>query len=315
MMLCIHYRGRERALSILASWWQSQWAGHHHHHQPGAGSGEHIALPLVDAVTSAASWWWQRQSRAWWFVIRVKHVEVSQHNAFTYFVARGFHPVGSDQRAYVIRHSVPAAGGRALHQVHPVHSSQQKELKSISSAKVMCSCSWVNKNGNDFITIISSSRWWKWKVSPVCAVSGLTKPRESSRRPENRREAQRSLEKPWENPRRPEKPLEASRRTKETRESSTGGFSGHFEFREGSLSALLFVCLPPAPQKIMVEMLRNHTEVKPGAFSTLLDFTLLLPQFSFKYLLLLLSSIGYNIHLHYMIFFALHWTLKSGYVE
>ena len=165
------------------------------------------------------------------------------------------------------------------------------------------------KSFNDFITIISSSRWWKWKVSPVCAVSGLTngnfnfnikKPRESSRRPENRREAQRSLEKPWENPRRPEKPLEASRRTEETRESSTGGFSGHFEFREGSLSALLFVCLPPAPQKIMVEMLRNHTEVKPGAFSTLLDFTLLLPQFSFKYLLLL-SSIGYNIHLHYMI--------------
>ena len=188
----------------------------------------------------------------------------------------------------------------------PLISSQQKELKSISSAKVMCSCSWVNKNGNDFITIISSSRWWKWKVSPVCAVSGLTngnfnfnikKPRESSRRPENRREAQRSLEKPWENPRSLKQPREASRRPEKTWESSTWGF---YEFREGSLSALLFVCLPPAPQKIMVEMLRNHTEVKPGAFSTLLDFTLLLPQFSFKYLLLL-SSIGYNIHLHYMI--------------
>ena len=103
----------------------------------------------------------------------------------------------------------------------PLISSQQKELKSISSAKVMCSCSWINKNGNNFITIISSSRWWKWKVSPVCAVSGLTngnsnfnikKPRESSRRPENRREAQRSLKKPWENPRRHEKPREASRR-------------------------------------------------------------------------------------------------------
>ena len=126
-------------------------------------------------------------------------------------------------------------------------------------------------------------------MSPVCTVSGLTngsfnfnikKLIESSRRPKNRQEATRKPEK--------------------TRESFTGGFSGHSEFREGSLSALLFVCLPPAPQKIMVEMLRNHTEVKPGAFSTLLDFTLLLPQFSFKYLLLL-SSIGYNKHLHYMI--------------
>ena len=102
----------------------------------------------------------------------------------------------------------------------PLISSQQKELKSISSAKVMCSCSWVNKNGNNFITIISSSRWWKWKVSPVCAVSGLTngnfnfnikKPLELSRRPENRREAQRSLEKPREAMRKPEKTLEASR--------------------------------------------------------------------------------------------------------
>ena len=102
----------------------------------------------------------------------------------------------------------------------PLISSQQKELKSISSAKVMCSWSWVNKNGNNFITIISSSRCWKWKVSPVCAVSGLTngnfnfnikKPRESLRRPENRREAQRSLEKPREAERRPEKTREASR--------------------------------------------------------------------------------------------------------
>jgi len=83
---------------------------------------------------------------SWRFVISW----TSQHNAFTYFVARGFHPVGSDQRAYVIRHSVPAAGGRALHQVHPVHSSQQKELKSISSAKVMCLCSWVNKTEEQF---------------------------------------------------------------------------------------------------------------------------------------------------------------------
>ena len=226
------------------------------------------------------------------------------------FMARGSQPVSDECRPaciYFVRHGVPAARGHALYQVHPVHStSQQKELKSISSAKVMCSCSWVIKNGNNFIIIISSSRWWKWKVSPVCAVSGLTngnfnfnikKPRESSRRPENRREAQRSLEKPWENPRSLKQPREASRRPEKTWESSTWGF---YEFREGSLSALLFVCLPPAPQKIMVEMLRNHTEVKPGAFSTLLDFTLLLPQFSFKYLLLL-SSIGYNIHLHYMI--------------
>ena len=113
----------------------------------------------------------------------------------------------------------------------PLISSQQKELKSISSAKVMCSWSWVNKNGNNFITIISSSRCWKWKVSPVCAVSGLTngnfnfnikKPRESLRRPENRREAQRSLEKPREAARSREKPREAMRKPEKTREASRG---------------------------------------------------------------------------------------------
>ena len=121
--------------------------------------------------------------------------------------------------------------------------------------------------------------------------------RDAPRIVEKPREASRSPEKPREAMRKPEKPQAASRGLEKTRESSTWGFD---EFREGSLSALLFVCLSPAPQQIMVEMLRNHTEVKPGAFSTLLDFTLLLPQFSFKYLLLL-SSIGYNIHLHYMI--------------
>ena len=158
-------------------------------------------------------------------------------------------------------------------------------MVEVKSEPCLC-CLWVDK--------------WKFQFQYQEATRIVETPRESSRIPEKPWEAQRNLEKPWENARRPGKPLEASRRTEETRESSTGGFSGHFEFREGSLSALLFVCLPPAPQKIMVEMLRNHTEVKPGAFSTLLDFTLLLPQFSFKYLLLL-SSIGYNIHLHYMI--------------
>ena len=224
MMLCIHYRGRERALSILASWWQSQWAGHHHHHQPGAGSGEHIALPLVDAVTSAASWWWQRQSPAWWFVIRVKHVEVSQHNAFTYFVARGFHPVGSDQRAYVIRHSVPAAGGRALHQIHPVHSSQQKELKSISSAKVMCSCSWVNKTEEQF--------QHNYFIFQVVEVDKLSEPSLCCLWDDERQfqfqyqKATRSLEETRGDPRSLEQPRAAT-------------ISGHYEFREGSLTALL----------------------------------------------------------------------------
>ena len=147
-----------------------------------------------------------------------------------------------------------------------------------------CLCSlWVDK--------------WKFQYQYQEANRIVETPRESSRIPEKPWEAQRNLEKPWENPRSLKQPREASRRPEKTWESSTWGF---YEFREGSLSALLFVCLPPAPQKIMVEMLRNHTEVKPGAFSTLLDFTLLLPQFSFKYLLLL-SSIGYNIHLHYMI--------------
>ena len=154
----------------------------------------------------------------------------------------------------------------------PLISSQQKELKSISSAKVMCSCSWVNQNGNDFITIFQvvevkseprlCSLWvdkWKFQFQYQEATRIVETPRESSRIPEKPWEAQRNLEKPWENARRPGKPLEASRRTEETQESSTGGFSGHFEFREGSLSALLFVCLPPAPQKIMVEVLRNQT--------------------------------------------------------
>ena len=141
-----------------------------------------------------------------------------QHNAFTLLRGEGF-PTSECRPAciYFVSHGVHAAGGHALHQVQPVHSSQQKELKSISSAKVMCSCSWVIKNGNNFIIIILSSRWWKWKVSPVCAVSGLTngsfnfnikKLIESSRRPENRRESQRSLEKPRETSRSHEKTQE-----------------------------------------------------------------------------------------------------------
>ena len=189
-----------------------------------------------------------------------------QHNAFTLLRGEGF-PTSECRPAciYFVSHGVPAAGGHALHQVQPVHSSQQKELKSISSAKVMCSCSWVNQNGNDFITIFQvvevkseprlCSLWvdkWKFQFQYQEATRIVETPRESSRIPEKPWEAQRNLEKPWENARRPGKPLEASRRTEETQESSTGGFSGHFEFREGSLSALLFVCLPPAPQKIMV---------------------------------------------------------------
>ena len=241
-MLCIHYR--ERALSILASWWQSQWAGHHHHHQPGAGSGEHIALPLVDAVTSAASWWWQRQSRAWWFVIRVKHVEVSQHNAFTYFVARGFHPVGSDQRAYVIRHSVPAAGGRALHQIHPVHSSQQKELKSISSAKVMCSCSWVNKTEEQFqhnCFIFQVVEVDKLSEPSLCCLWDDERQfqfqyQEATRSLGETRRDLRSLKKPRANLSSHEQPQAAPRSLEKV---LLGAISGHYEFREGLLTALL----------------------------------------------------------------------------
>ena len=251
-------------------------------------------------------------------VIRVKcerrWIAQLQHNAFTLLRGEGF-PTSECRPAciYFVSHGVHAAGGHALHQVQPVHSSQQKELKSISSAKVMCSWSWVNKNGNNFITIISSSRWWKWKVSPVCAVSGLTngnsnfnikKPRESSRRPENRREAQRIVEKPWENPRSLKQPREASRRPEKTWESSTWGF---YEFREGSLSALLFVCLPPdsrASENYGLDVKkRNRSKTRsffhvirlycyPNSFSNISD----------------LSLIGYNIHLHYMIVLYIeHW--------
>ena len=160
-------------------------------------------------------------------------------------------------------------------------------MVEVKSEPCLC-CLWVDK--------------WKFQFQYQEATRIVETPRESSR----------SHEKPWENPRSLKQPREASRRPEKTWESSTWGF---YEFREGSLSALLFVCLPPAPQKIMVEMLRNHTEVKPGAFSTLLDFTLLLPQFSFKYLLLL-SSIGYNIQYTFTLHDnALFWTLKSNYVE
>ena len=123
-----------------------------------------------------------------------------------------------------------------------------------------------------------------------------------SRSHENRRDAPRIVEKPREtsrsHERRPEKPLEASRRTEETRESSTVGFSGHFEFREGSLSALLFVCLPPAPQKIMVQMVKERNRSKTRSFFHVIRLYCYPNSFSN---ISDLSSIGYNIHLHYMI--------------
>ena len=138
---------------------------------------------------------------------------------------------------------------------------------------------------------------WKFQFQYQEATRIVETPRELSRSPEKPREAERSLEKPREAMRKHEKPLEASRRTKETRESSTGGFSGHFEFREGSLSALLFVCLPPAPQKIMVEVLRNQTEVKQVASSTLLDFIVTPIQFQMS-LTVVLDWIQYTIYIY-----------------
>ena len=247
------------------------------------------------------------------------------------FMARGSQPVSDECRPaciYFVRHGDPAARGHALYQVHPVHStSQKKELKSISSGKVMCSCSWVIKNGNNFIIIISSSRWWKWKVSPVCAASGLTngsfnfnikKPRESSRRPENRQEAQRSLEKLREALRSPEKPREAMSKPEKTREASRGLEKNRGDprklycrllrtlwiSRRFVISSTVRMFASRASENYSLDVKeRNRSKTRsffhvirlycyPNSFSNISD----------------LSSIGYNIHLHYMILLYIeHW--------
>ena len=213
----------------------------------------------------------------------------------------------------------------------PLISSQQKELKSISSAKVMCSCSWVNKNGNDFITIISSSRWWKWKVSPVCAVSELTngnfnfnikKPRESSRRPKNRQEAQRSLEKLREASRSPEKPREAMSKPEKTREASRGLEKNRGDPRKLywrllrtlwisrrfviSSTVRMFASRASENYGWGVEEPNPQTEVKQGASSTLLDFIVTPIQFQIS-LTVVLDWLQYTFTFHDLLLYIEHW--------
>ena len=185
----------------------------------------------------------------------------------------------------------------------------------------MCSCSWINKNGNNFITIISSSRWWKWKVSPVCAVSGLTngnfnfnikKPLELSRRPENRREAQRSLEKPREAMRKPEKTLEASRGLEMTwgdprklcwRLLRTLWISRRFVI---SSTVRMFASRASENYGWGVEEPNPQTEVKQGASSTLLDFIVTPIQFQIS-LTVVLDWLQYTFTLHDLLLYIEHW--------
>ena len=166
----------------------------------------------------------------------------------------------------------------------PLISSQQKVLKSFSFAKVFFCASELIKMG-----IISSQlfhlpgggseKWapfvlsgclwveeWKFQFQYQEATRIVEKLRESLRSPEKPRESLRRPKKPWEASRSPKKTQEDPRRHKKTREARRKLYWGFLR------TALLLLCLPPAPQIIMGEMLRNQTEEKQAASSTSLDF-------------------------------------------
>ena len=141
---------------------------------------------------------------------------------------------------------------------------------------------------------------WQMEISISISRRIVETPRESSRIPEKPWEAQRNLEKPWENARRPGKPLEASRRTEETQESSTGGFSGHFEFREGFvISSTVRMFASRASENYGLDVKeRNRSETR--SFFHVIRLYCYPDSFS--------NISGYNIHLHYMILLYIeHW--------
>ena len=157
-------------------------------------------------------------------------------------------------------------------------------MVEVKSEPCLC-CLWVDK--------------WKFQFQYQEATRIVETPRESSRSNKNRREsweAFRSNEKPWEDLlRRLEQTREASRSREKTSESSTGTLSGHCELNFAKVNSSTVLKFPSCASE-------NHgCDVKEPNRSKTRSFIHVIGLYCYPNYLWLLSSIGYNIHLHYMI--------------